>query len=144
MLASIMQLRMAIGFNCVAITEWGCKMFGKGFTLIELMIVVVIIGILSAIAIPKFTTVKQQANEVACRSNMRQLANAEAIYYAINSTYCLIGELETADVLDNATMLICPNAQNGYTIAHTGDNYSVPCPNGAPNHGSIVDGIASW
>jgi prepilin-type N-terminal cleavage/methylation domain-containing protein len=102
-------------------------MFRKGFTLIELMIVVVIIGILSAITIPKFTSVKQQANEVACRSNMRQLANAEAIYFAYNSTYCLIGDLETSDVLDNATQLMCPTARLGYTITHTGDNYSAPC-----------------
>ena len=131
-------------FNYFEVTEWGVIMFRKGFTLIELMIVVVIIGILSAIAIPKFTSVKQQANEVACRSSIRSLASAESIYYAIYNTYCLIANLETSEILANATQLICPTAGNGYTIAHTGDNYTVPCPNVAPNHGSMVDGIASW
>ncbi|MCK5116398.1 MAG: prepilin-type N-terminal cleavage/methylation domain-containing protein [Candidatus Aegiribacteria sp.] len=116
----------------------------KGFTLIELMIVVVIIGILSSIAIPKFTSVKEQANEASCRSNMHALANAEAIYYAYNSTYGLVGNLETSGILANAAILRCPKAVLGYAITHNGDNYAVPCPNADPNHGSIADGIASW
>jgi prepilin-type N-terminal cleavage/methylation domain-containing protein len=116
----------------------------KGFTLIELMIVVVIIGILSAIAIPKFTAIREQANEASCLSNLHALANAEAIYYAYNSTYGLIGNIGNSDILANAELLVCPTSNLNYTIAHNGEHYSVPCPNAAPNHGSVADGISSW
>ena len=53
----------------------------SGFTLIELLIVVVIIGILAAIAIPKFSNTKGQAFLAAMRSDLRNLATAEEGYY---------------------------------------------------------------
>jgi prepilin-type N-terminal cleavage/methylation domain-containing protein len=58
-----------------------------GFTLIELMIVVVIIGILASIAIPKWETTKGKANTAALRSDLRNLAVAEESYFYEHQTY---------------------------------------------------------
>jgi prepilin-type N-terminal cleavage/methylation domain-containing protein len=53
----------------------------KGFTLIELMIVVAIIGILSAIAIPKFADLIRKSNEGATKGNLGGLRSSISIYY---------------------------------------------------------------
>jgi prepilin-type N-terminal cleavage/methylation domain-containing protein len=59
----------------------------KGFTLIELLIVVVIIGILAAIAIPKFANTKEKAYVAAMKSDLRNLISAQESYFADNVTY---------------------------------------------------------
>ena len=54
----------------------------KGFTLIELLIVVVIIGILAAIAIPKFANTKEKAYVAAMKSDLRNLVTAQEAYFS--------------------------------------------------------------
>src|SRR5213075_373646 len=58
----------------------------KGFTLIELLIVVVIIGILAAIAIPKFANTKEKAYLASMKSDLRNMATAEEAFFS-DSTY---------------------------------------------------------
>ena len=59
----------------------------KGFTLIELLIVVVIIGILAAIAIPKFANTKEKAYVAAMKSDLRNLATAEEAFFYDSAKY---------------------------------------------------------
>jgi len=59
----------------------------RGFTLIELLIVVVIIGILAAIAIPKFQNTKGKAFSSSLRSDLRNLASVQEDYFYYNEAY---------------------------------------------------------
>jgi len=59
----------------------------KGFTLIELLIVVVIIGILAAIAIPRFATTKEKAYVAAMKSDLKNLATYQEAQFSATNTY---------------------------------------------------------
>jgi type IV pilus assembly protein PilA len=76
----------------------------KGFTLIELLIVVVIIGILAAVAIPKFANTKQRANRSSGTADMRNLATAQEGFFADNDRYGALA--------DTAAMRFTPSRGN--------------------------------
>ena len=59
----------------------------QGFTLIELLIVVVIIGVLAVIAIPKFANTKEKALVAAMKSDLRNVAGTQESYWNQNQTY---------------------------------------------------------
>ena len=78
-----------------------------GFTLIELLIVVVIIGILAALAIPKFATSKGQAYLALMKGDLRNLATAQEAYSGDNGAYY-------GGAVPSATLVYNPSA--GVTI----------------------------
>ncbi len=66
----------------------------KGFTLIELLIVVVIIGILAAIAIPKFAATKDKAKLASVRTDLRNMMTAQEAYFSDYATYGSFAQLQ--------------------------------------------------
>ena len=62
-------------------------MKARGFTLIELLIVVVIIGILASLAIPKFANTKQKAYVAQMKSDLKNLATAEEAFFYDSTFY---------------------------------------------------------
>ena len=96
----------------------------NGFTLIELLVVVVIIGILAAIAIPKFSKTKEKAYMAAMKSDLRNLVAAEETYFADDTTYtnaqAAMSHNSSAGVTLTITLAAGPPVGYSATTVHTG------------------------
>jgi prepilin-type N-terminal cleavage/methylation domain-containing protein len=130
----------------------------KGFTLIELLIVVVIIGILAAIAIPKFANTKEKAVVASMKSDLRNLVTAQEAFFSDNQDYAgggpYIGDGTTytqANGLGGAgTLAFTPSKDNTVSVTYvdaagwsaTATNPAVPATS-VPNTCGVYVGPAA-
>jgi type IV pilus assembly protein PilA len=91
----------------------------KGFTLIELLIVVVIIGILAAIAIPKFANTKEKAVLASMKSDLRNLVTAEEGFFSDNQDYAgTIAATQSNGTAGAGKVAFVPSSNNVLAIAY--------------------------
>ncbi len=99
----------------------------KGFTPIELLIVVVIIGILAAIAIPKFGATKQKAYVAAMKSDLKNFVTSEESYFLDYNTYGTAANVTAAGLFNPTTDVVLVSTDGvatGFSATATHPNAS--------------------
>lgn len=110
----------------------------RGFTLLEMMVVVAIIAILAAILIPNFTHARAQAATSACMSNMKSIATAMELYYTDNQAYPIAATQPVTNVPGLSTYMgnqnpVDPAGPGSYEITSAKSatgvwSYQIWCP----------------
>lgn len=101
----------------------------SGFTLIELLTVVVIIGVLAAIAIPKYTSMKDRARVASMVSDLRNLTTAQESYFHDHNAYAPSASVMTPvfDPSSGNTLKIAEATGSGWSAQISNDQISVNC-----------------
>lgn len=113
-----------------------CK--AKGFTLIEMVIVILLVGIMAAVAIPKFVTLTDQAETAALDAGLGGLKSAVAIFIAENNGTWPTGDQLAANMEGTAT---CNDTDTGIRLEGITGNF--PAANGCTTVMSALGNLST-
>lgn len=110
----------------------------KGFTLVEIMIVVAIIALLASFAVPNLLRARVQANEATAKATLKAISTAMENYYATNTQYPLLSTALQGVNPPYLTVDYFSGIHNGYTYTHTPGlaTYSVDAAPVSSNYGT--------
>ena len=103
------------------------KIRAAGFTLVEIMIVVAIIGLLIGVAVPKFSKMRSDAQETSCFIQLKQIDNAKEIWATREKR--ANGQIPTAEQLAEYIedgIPTCPGGGDAYVIGAVGEKATCP------------------
>ena len=95
----------------------------QGFTLVEIMIVIAIIGLLVVISYPSYQKAREQARKTTCQNNLRVIATEAEMYFFENSDVESLSPSDFADQFKDGEVPICPSGGT-YTIDVDRDPYA--------------------